>query len=117
MKNDMSQSIQRLVYILEDWANWQKGYSGIKGFPSRSIGLQSGYVSSSFEDLCDSVDNAVCVSVDTAIDDLAKPEAAAIRKRYGVASVFRFPRDNYAQLLSDAHFKLMEELPKKGVVI
>lgn len=117
MKNDIAQSIQRLVYILEDWANWQKGYSGIKGFPSHSIGLQSGYVSCGFDDLCEKVDNVVFITVDTAIGNLSKPEAAAINRRYGIASVFRFPRDNYAQLLSDAHFKLMEELPKKGVVI
>ena len=117
MNNDIYKQIGRLVVLMEDWANWQRGYSGIKGYPSHSIGLQSGYVSSTFEDMCDSVDNEVFRAIDAAVSDLVAGQAAAINKRYGVSAVFRFPRGNYEELLIEAHQVLMTTLPKKGVVI
>lgn len=110
--------IERLVIILEDWADWQRGYSGVRGYPKHSVMMQSGYASSkSFDDMLDESNASVCNLVDAAIDDLSAGHSAAIRKRYGIAAVFRFPRGNYETLLSEAHLILAETLPKKGVVI
>ena len=117
MHNDIAKTYGRLVILLEDWADWQRGYSGIKGYASHTPGCHSGYVSKSFDDLIDEVHNDVCRLVGYAVDDLPAGQQAAINKRYGIAAVFRFPRGNYEQLLLEAHQTLMMTLPKKGVVV
>lgn len=107
----------RLIIIMEDWAEWNAQYSGIRN-PSHSVGLTSGYAASqSFDDMLHSVENNIAAIVETAVDDLQPANRAAINKRYGLSAVFRFPRGNYADLLLEAHESLMLTLPKKGVVI
>lgn len=107
----------RLVVILEDWAHWNSRYAGVKA-SSRSVGLTSGYTSSkTFDDMLDEVENSIAELVESAVDDLPSGQAAAINTCYGLCSVFRYPRGNYADLLLDAHEALMVALPKKGVVI
>lgn len=115
--NDIKNQIDRLQVLLEDWADWMRGYSGIRGYASHTPGLHSGHVSKGFDDLCDEVDQSVCKLIDAAIDDLASGQAAAIHKRYGISAVFRFPRGNYEDMLAEAHATLMVTLPKKGVVV
>lgn len=117
MHNDIKQQLDRLQVLLEDWSDWMRGYSGINGYASHTPGLNSGHVSKGFDDLCDEVDGQVCKLIDSAVDDLPPGQGAAIHKRYGISAVFRFPRGNYADLLSEAHATLMVTLPKKGVVI
>lgn len=117
MHNDIKNQLDRLQILLEDWARWMEGYSGIKGYASHTPGLNSGHVSKGFDDLCDEVDNKVCKLIDAAVDDLPPGQSAAINKRYGVVAVFRFPRGDYEELLAEAHATLMVTLPKKGVVI
>ena len=107
--------LERLKVILMDWANWQKGYKPNIGWRSRSIGLVSGYVSKTFDDMCDEADTAMYRNIDAAIGDLTAPQSAAINRCYGIASVFRFPRNNYQECLIEAHLILMKTLPAKGV--
>lgn len=112
------QKLEALVAMLTEWANWQGQYRMRLGYPSRSI---SGYSSRSdgsrSDDLYEAVDNATFEAIDTAIDDLLPAQRAAVQRRYGVAAVFRFPRDNYAEQLDLAHETLMRLLPRKGVDI
>lgn len=103
-----------VVGILIDWSDWMKGYEGIgKGYPKRSIGLQSGYCSSTFEDMCDSADAIRNQVVDSCIDDLAPDQSAAIYRQY-LAAVFRM-RD-FASSLIAAHEALALSLRRKGVL-
>jgi hypothetical protein len=119
VQHDIKHQLDRLQILLEDWANWQKGYSGARGYSDHAVGLQADRRVSgdSWDDVIEQVDNWVSQMVDAAVDDLPPGQGAAINKRYGVAAVFRFPRGNYEELLAEAHATLMQTLPKKGVVI
>jgi hypothetical protein len=118
MRNDiegLKRSLDALVRLMSEWADWQQGYRLKLGYPSRSCGIASG-ASSSFEDMCDSVDGETMRVVDGVVqEDLTPIERAAILRRYGVAAVFRF-RD-YEHVLAQAHERLMVLLPRKGVIV
>lgn len=114
----LKRSVDALVVLLEDWAKWQQGYTMKLGYPSHSAGMGSGGSVSSFDDLCDQTDNATMKAVDGVVqEDLSPIERAAILRRYGVAAVFRFQRENYADVLQQAHERLMVLLPRKGVIV
>lgn len=116
----MKRSVDALVALLEDWASWQKGYRLKLGFPSCSAGFASvGSVSNESEPCLyeRAEDGAIMGTVDAVIQDLPPAQSAAILRRYGVAAVFRFPRDNYEQCLLEAHERLIVELPRNGVIV
>lgn len=118
MRSDMDhlkRSVDALVRLMEDWADWQKGYRMKLGYPSRSCGLSTD-AATTFEDMCDATDNETMRAVDAVVqEDLEPIERAAILRRYGVAAVFRF-RDYEGSLLQ-AHERLMVLLPRKGVIV
>ena len=114
--NELKQ-LHSLVSLLEEWANWQKGYRLKLSYPSKSSGFQSGgYVSRTFDEMAEESDSDICQLVDYAISDLIPVQSAAIHKRY-LAALFRFERVCYQEALTDAHVTLLSTLPKKGVVI
>jgi hypothetical protein len=108
--------MERLRVILEDWATWQRTYRPRLGYPSRSLTCYS-EGSTDFEGMCKEADSATYAAVDACVQDLVPAQRAAVMRRYGIAAVFRFPRDNYGACLLAAHERLMVELPKKGVII
>jgi hypothetical protein len=108
--------MERLRVILEDWATWQRTYRPRLGYPSRSLTCYS-EGSTDFEGMCEEADSATYAAVDACVQDLVPAQRAAVMRRYGIAAVFRFPRDNYGACLLAAHERLMVELPKKGVII
>lgn len=112
----VEQRMRRLVAVLEGWADWQRRFKIGLGFRSRAY-CGAGCGATSFEDLCDESDAAMYSAVDTAIDDLAPAPRAAVLRRYGIAAVFRFPRDNYETQLLAAHMELLTTLPRRGVDI
>lgn len=114
MVDAKSRQQQRLVAILEDWANWcHRGHERL-GYPTRSASC-GGAGANSFDDMCEQVDTQVSQLVDAAVSDLSPMDRAAIYCEYGLARVFRFPRSNYDAVLSAAHAALMIGLRRKGV--
>lgn len=108
--------VEALVVLLEDWAKWQSSYRPKTGFKSRSAGFMALGLSS-FDDMCEESDKTTMTKLDTAIDDLEPAQSAAIRRRYGVCSVFRFPRNNYETTLVLAHERLVVICKRKGIVL
>lgn len=108
---------ERLKMMMEDWANWMGGYRMKLGWPSRSIGIESGYVSREFDEMLGDVEAEMYRLIDAAVNDLSAGHHAAINRCYGVSAVFRFPRGNYDTLLIEAHDLLIIALPIKGVAI
>lgn len=124
MRNDLEQlkrSLDVLIAIMEDWSHWQQGYRMKIGYPSCSAGFQSGGSVSEESETSPyerSEDYSAMLAVDAVVqEDLAPIERAAILRRYGVAAVFRFPRENYEDVLLRAHERLMVLLPRKGIVV
>lgn len=112
----MATELEALVCLLEDWAAWQSTYRPKTGFKSRSAGF-IGLGLTTFEDMCERSDSVTMKTIDASIDSLEPPQAAAINRRYGVCSVFRFPRNNYEQTLLEAHQRLIIICKRKGVVL
>jgi len=117
MQREEFSRYERLKVIMEDWANWSKGYRQNIGWPSRSVGLESGYVSSTLDGMMDGVERRINESVDAAVNDLDPGHRAAIYRCYGLSSVFRFPRGNYENLLLESHDLLLVSINRKGVLI
>lgn len=110
-------NIFRLRVLLEEWADWQKGYRVRIGYPGRSAGFcAGGYVSRTFDEMCEDSDRDISALVDAAINDLVPVQSAAIYRRY-LGALFRSVRVPYETALIDAHIALMASLPKKGVAI
>lgn len=105
-----------LVVLLEDWAKWQATFRPKTWFRSRSSGFACLGLSS-FEDMCEQSDSAIMRALDSAVDDLDPAPRAAINRRYGLCSVFRFPRDNYEQMLILAHERLVVVCKRNGIVL
>ena len=103
---------------LKMWAAWQERYRLKLGYPAKSIGISSGGINC-WDDLSDNVDGWICGEVDAAIVDLGRAhpsQAAAVNHCYS-ASVFRFPRHNYPQLLENGIEWLARELKRRGLQI
>lgn len=115
-RDDNIKQIESLVALLTEWAQWQRAYSPRLGYPSRSLTCYS-EGSQDFESLCDAVDNQTFASVDACVQDLMPAQRAAVMRRYDIAAVFRFPRDNYERCLMLAHEVLIKALPRKGVML
>ena len=115
----MKRAVDALVGLLEDWARWQRheDYGMRLGYPTHSAGFGGRGGIHSFEDLCEEVDGETMRTVDAAINDLPPAQRAAIMRRYGVASVFRFPRYNYEECLAEGHEALMGALARRGVMV
>lgn len=109
--------LDALARMLDDWAGWQRSYRMRLGYPTRSLSGAGGTTECSYDELYASVDAAMFEAIDAAIDDLQPIQRAAVLRRYGVAAVFRFPRENYAEQLDRAHDALMRALPRRGVDI
>ena len=114
MREDLA-AVSAVVALLEDWAQWQRGYRLKLGYPTKSAGIESGGGSTSFDDLCDESDAEVMRKVDACVNDLSLIQRSAVLKRYGIAVVFRFPRGNYETVLCEAHVALMAAFSKKGI--
>lgn len=112
-------AMARLVDRLEEWARWYESYNLKLAMPSKAAVCESHGKSaySAWEDFEQEVDQAVFVIIDAAVDDLPPAQGNAVRKRYGLCSVWRWPRNNYEECLLAAHERLLKELPARGVVI
>ena len=114
--HDMVKHMEALRNILEGWADWQRTYSLRLGYPSKSLTCHS-EGSRDFEGMCEDADNQTFATVDACVQDLVPAQRAAVMRRYGIAAVFRFPRDNYEHCLMLAHETLAAMLPRRGVAI
>lgn len=104
---------EQVVDLLEQWAEWQRGYRMRIGFPTRSSAMRSSGLRS-FGEMCDEAQAYRCRVVDACIDDLSVPaQRAAIHRRY-LSSVYRM-RD-YEHVLAEAHIELLTAFRRKGII-
>ncbi len=103
-----------LRFELGEWAIWMGGYNPNIGFPSRVPIISGGGGSPTFEELLEHSDAVKMKAIDASVDSLAPAQKAAIHRRYGICGVWRFPRDNYQQMLDAAHDALHITMRRKG---
>lgn len=114
---DMMVEMKRLIELMWDWANWQKGYRGdARGYPSKTPGLSTGgYVSKTLDEMYDDSMPDKFKVLDILVDELPPAHRSAILVRYGISTVVIYPRNNYSDLLLEAHSDLMQKLFGKGI--
>jgi hypothetical protein len=105
--------LERLESKLKDWAHWMEGYRPNLGSHSSTFQSTGGH---DFESLFSGVEKQVMKSIETAIDDLTPTQSAAIQSRY-LHVTWRFPRENYMEMLEKAHETLLVSLPRRNVIL
>lgn len=104
--------MERLHALMDDWVLWCRRDVPRVGYPSHCT-LIVGAAGCPYE----RATSARAGVVDAAVDDLSPIHRAAVMRRYGIAAVWRFPRDNYAVVLEQALSALIAILRRKGVDI
>ena len=115
MKNcDMERIVDMVINELKDWAHWMRKDTDTRrlGYPSRSAGMQSGYVSKTFDEMCENGDLERVMIINAIVSDLTPAKSAAINHRY-LGTVVRFPRNNLPELLAQAHLEIYEGMKRK----
>ena len=107
-------SPERVEWHLLNWARWMRSGNQIRGLPGRATLLSSGGKSKDFDEMADSEERKMARNVDTIIHDLKPIEVMAIHHKY-LYAVYRFPRENLADLLAGAKVKIGASLNKKGI--
>jgi hypothetical protein len=107
-------SVARLEFHLENWKRWMKHDNVTDGYPGKAAGCVGGGYSQSFDEMVDREDVRCARIVDALVASLSPVERAAINKRY-LYAVYRFPRNNYQEVLYTARLKIAGWLVMRGV--
>lgn len=81
-------AIEYCEQLLHQWARWMRHASEVRGYPSRSCGIQCGGASKSLDELGDEMDAQLVRSMDAVIADLPHVERAAVHHQW-LAAVWR----------------------------
>lgn len=104
--------LDALAAVMADWVEWMRRDDSRVGFPAHSA-LVRGAEGCVYEH----AESARIEAIDAVVSDLAPIHRAAVCRRYGLVAVWRFPRENYAEVLQGANEALIAGLKKKGVDI
>jgi len=102
-------------FHLRNWRDWMHRDSLRIGYPSKSAGLESGYISGddAFDDLCLKADEHAARVVDALIDGMPQDESCAIHHAY-LHACYRL-RDFDASFESACQ-KLLRGMVAKGLI-
>lgn len=81
--------------------------------PRRSTGIGNSH-STSFDDMIEASDVRCAMITDAIISDLPPAQACAVMRKY-LDSVYRFPRDNFIEMLDAAKVTIGLKLSIRGV--
>lgn len=104
---------------LQTWARSMSGDNLPRGCPRQAC-VGENYSSLDLDNVAayEHLDADIARRTGAVIDDIGirhPAQKAAIYRAYGVAAVFRFPRENYAQILDAAKENVKLGLRKRGV--
>jgi hypothetical protein len=104
--------------LLEMWAAWQERYSLRLGHKTKSVGFSTGGLRC-WDDLESAVSDWTCESIDASIHQLSTihpSQAAAVLRQY-MGTSWRFPRDNFTEMLEAGKRWLETDLERRNVVL
>ena len=115
---NISDDLQAITNLLNDWAEWMNGYNPNIGYRTRVPMLATGS-STTFEDMLEQTENYAMQSLDASIESLPFLCRAAINRCYGVCAVFRSNRSDrpYHLVLEEAHEMLIVAMKRKGIIV
>lgn len=99
--------------LMDIWVRFQRRADNRDsgGFRGRDSILRSEALRD-LEQLCDSTEEETADAVDSCINSLKAQYAWAIKKKYGIAGVWRFPQLDYMKTLIQAEVELERKLRK-----
>lgn len=116
--NDQAHAHQSydLEWHLRNWARWMQAQELPDGCPTEASGgiLQNFSSSPDWDTVYEKNDAWCALNTDAAVRALAPSERAAIDHRY-LESVWRFPRNNFEELLEAARMRVRATLIRRGV--
>lgn len=98
-----------LDLCLDLWMQWQRRSDAGLGWHRRSA-MMEGESSSDSEQLYDSMDNAAAEAVEAMMVGLPRHLDWAIRRRCGIATIWRFPNLDFSTALVEAEAELEKKL-------
>ena len=98
-----------LEMCLAIWLQWQRRSDMSLGWRGRSAMIESDVCADS-QQLYDSMDNNTAQAVEASVCSLPLPLLWAIRRRCGLATVWRFPSLIFADVLERAEIELEKKL-------
>lgn len=101
---------------LQNWVRWMHGESKPAGLPKKASGGMQNYTSFDSEgwQAWEKLDEWTAEATNAAVESLPPSQQAAISHKY-LNSVYRFPRDNYEAMLTEAMRNLVPALRRRNV--
>lgn len=105
----------RVAWHLDNWESWCASYSTRLGISPKSAGMAPAGMND-FEGMCFDGDKYAAQVTEAAVYSLPPAQAAAIERKWELCAAYRFPRDNYAEMLALAMKRLAVALGAQGLV-
>lgn len=112
-----SSTFTDLDFHLENWARWMQAHDGPEGLPSKASGGLKAFTTMENDSTYARLDTWLAEHTDAAVKALTPAERAALYHAYDLTSVWRFPRDNFDDLLASARSQVRATLLRRGVVV
>ncbi len=103
----------RVEWHLANWKTWMHTGRSVDRLPRRSTGIGNSH-STSFDDMIEASDVRCAMITDAIISDLPPAQSCAVHRKY-LSSVYRFPRDNFVDMLELAKKAIGIQLAIRGV--
>ena len=105
----------RVLWHLDNWADWQRSYHLRLGLPARASCMASTGMTD-FEGMADDADSYAAHATEAAITALAPAQRGAIERKYEICAVYQYPRHNFLDMLRQGMQRLSTLLPAQGLV-
>lgn len=107
--------LDRLEYLLENWAHYMRQPSHKLGYPSRSLCICSGGAASddAFESMCDDMDTGHAITLDAMIDSLPPAQSCAIHHKW-LHAVYKMRDIEAAYMMALDNLMMMAD--RRGLV-
>ena len=115
MKDTITANETKVKEYLTEWAEWMKADNTKLGYPSKSLMLSSGGASTSFEDMCEVLDNTISKAIDAILEGVTISQRLAVH-HYHLGAVWRSSRSNIIDDYADALMAIEFGLRRRGLM-
>lgn len=104
---------------LVTWRSWKHGWYGPKGYADGSLVVENySTIDRDSDAAYERLDEWIALTCEAVINGLGNQhpaQKAALYRAYDITATFRFPRDNYQAVLTQAKASVQDGLRRRGV--
>ena len=115
MRDTITANETKVKEYLTEWAEWMKADNTKLGYPSKSLMLSSGGASTSFDDMCEVLDNTISKAIDAILEGVTISQRLAVH-HYHLGAVWRSSRSNIIDDYADALMAIEFGLRRRGLM-